>query len=235
MENRGDLVINGFGSSNGGQFHHVTINGKGTINSDVECVEFECNGSGMVQGTVKMNTAQVNGMVKILGDVDGKQLTVDGSAKIDKNIHVNKLKVSGKASVGGAVKAEEIVIKGRLTVEDDCEAEMFKAESLFKVGGLLNADEIVINLFGDCRAKEIGGETIQVKKNKASLFDLFKPNTQLETDLIEGNKIELEYTNAKVVRGHQIKIGPNCHIGLIEYTDELIVDKKASIGQSKKV
>jgi cytoskeletal protein CcmA (bactofilin family) len=235
MESRGDLVINGFGSSNGGQFHHVTINGKGTIKSDVECVDFECNGSGTVQGAVTTNTAQVNGVVKILGDVEGKQLTVDGSAKMEKSVHINKIKVSGKVNVGGSVKAEEVVVKGRLTVEEDCEAETFKAESLFKIGGLLNADEITIKLYGDCRAKEIGGDTIRVKKNKASLFDLFKPNTQLETDLIEGNKIEIEYTHAKIVRGQQVTIGPNCHIGLIEYTDELIVDKKASIGESKKI
>jgi cytoskeletal protein CcmA (bactofilin family) len=236
MENRGDLVINGFGSSNGGHFHHVTINGKGTINNDVECVEFECNGSGTVQGTVKANSAEVNGMAKILGNVNGQKLTVDGAAKIEQSVSVKKLKVSGKATVGGAVKAEDVVIKGRLTVEEDCEAETFKAESLFKIGGLLNAETIDIKLFGDCQAKEIGGETILVKKNKgSSLFGIFKPVTQLETDLIEGNKIEIEYTNAKVVRGNRIKIGPNCNIGLIEYTDELIVDKKASISESRKV
>lgn len=235
MENKGDLVINGFGSSNGGQFHHVTINGKGTINNDIECVEFECNGSGTVQGTVKTDSAQVNGMVKILGNVDGQQLTVDGAAKIEQNVSVKKLKVSGKATVGGAVKAEDVVIKGRLTVEEECEAETFKAESMFRIGGLLNAETIDIKLFGDCRAKEIGGETILVNKNKGSLFDLFKPLTQLETDLIEGNKIEIEYTNAKVVRGNRIKIGANCNIGLIEYKDELVVDPKASVSESRKV
>jgi cytoskeletal protein CcmA (bactofilin family) len=119
-------------------------------------------------------------------------------------------------------------------VEEDCETETFKAESIFKIGGLLIAEQINVKLFGACEAREIGGETILVKKNKTSLFDLFK-TPQLDTDLIEGDKIEVEYTNAKVIRGNQIKIGPNCSIGLIEYTDELVVHPKASVKESKKV
>lgn len=234
MEKRGDLVINGFGSSNGGQFHHVTINGKGTINNNIVCEEFECNGSGTVQGDVRANIAHVNGMAKIQGNVEGKHLGVDGTAKIEHNVRVKKLKVSGKASIGGALKSEEIIIKGRLNVEEDCEAETFKAESVFKIGGLLNAEQIDINLFGDCQAKEIGGETIVVKY-KSSLFGLFKSLTQLEAETIEGDKIEIEHTNAKVVRGNHIKIGPNCNIGLIEYTDELVIDKKAIVSETKKV
>lgn len=34
------LTINGFGSSGGGTFQTVELNGKGTINGDVECKQF---------------------------------------------------------------------------------------------------------------------------------------------------------------------------------------------------
>jgi len=236
MKKRGDLHINGFGSANGGQFHQVTINGKGTVNSDIECVVFDCNGSGTVNGNLMTNKAKVNGNGKIKGNLECERLIVDGTAKVEKNLRVDHFKVAGKATIGGRVKAEEINIKGKLTVEGDCEADLFKAESHFMIGGLLNADHVDIKIFGECKAKEIGGQTILVK-HKAPLIGLFKTfiQTQLETECIEGDKIELENTKAAVVRGNHVTIGAKCEIGLVEYTGELSVDKKAIVKEYRKV
>jgi cytoskeletal protein CcmA (bactofilin family) len=232
---RGDLVINGFGASNGGQFEHVSLNGKGTVNSDVDCKQFECNGSGTVNGNVKAAKAIISGNGKIQGNIEGQSLTIDGTAKIANNLYVKKLKVSGKATVGGKVKSDDIKVRGRLTVEGNCEAETFKAESQFLIGGLLTADDIEIKLFGNCKAKEIGGQTIIIK-HKAALLGLFKPlhQTHLETELIEGDKIEIESTKAHIVRGNNIIIGPNCDIDIVEYTGELTMDKKATVKEVRK-
>lgn len=236
-KSRGDLVINGFGASNGGQFRVVTLNGRGTVNNDLECIEFECNGSGVVKGNMISEIAKVNGHAKFRGNVECQKLTIDGSASIDKNLSVEKLKISGRASVGGRVRCEEIKIQGTLTVNEDCEAEIFKAESQFTIGGLLNADTIDIKMFGECKAKEIGGQTIMVKQKGSLVGNLlksfFKP--QLETELIEGDKIELENTIAKIVRGNQVRIGPNCQIGLVEYTEDFSMDKKAVVTESRQV
>lgn len=236
-KNKGDLVINGFGSSNGGQFQLVTLNGVGTINSDVECSAFECNGSGTVNGNVTANTAKVSGNAKFKGTIESQNFSVEGTAKIAQNLLVKDLNVSGKASVGGRVKCEQIKLQGILTVGEDCEAEMFKAQYRFTIGGLLNADQIDIEIYGECKAKEIGGQTITVKQHKGSFIGtLFKPffKTQLETELIEGDIIELENTIAKVVRGNQVRIGPNCHIGVVEYTEEFSQDNNAVVGESRK-
>ncbi|SMQ60837.1 protein CcmA, bactofilin family [Bacillus sp. OV166] len=236
-KSRGDLVINGFGASNGGQFRVVTLNGRGTVNNDLECVELDCNGSGIVNGNVISEKTKVNGHARFSGNIESQIISIDGSARIDKNLSAEKLKVSGKATVGGRVKCEEIKIQGAFTVSEDCEAEIFKAESQFTIGGLLNADQVDIKMFGECKAKEIGGQTITVKAKGSLVGNLlkafFKP--QLETELIEGDKIELENTIAKVVRGNQVWIGPNCQIGLVEYTEELSMDKKAIVTENRKV
>ncbi|MEH6904747.1 polymer-forming cytoskeletal protein [Neobacillus drentensis] len=237
MKSRGDLVINGFGASNGGQFQLVTLNGRGTVNNDIECVELDCNGSGILNGNVISEKAKVNGHARFRGNIDSQNLKIDGSARIDKNLTAEKLKVSGKATIGGKVKCEEIKIQGTFTVGGDCEAEIFQAESQFTIGGLLNADEVNLKLFGACFAKEIGGQTITIKAKGSLVGNLlksfFKP--QLETELIEGDKIEIENTIAKIVRGNQVKIGPNCQIGLVEYTEECSIDKKAVVAENKKV
>jgi cytoskeletal protein CcmA (bactofilin family) len=233
---RRDLVINGFGSSNGGQFDRVSLNGKGTVNNDLVCTELDCNGSGAVNGNVFTQTAKINGNGKIIGNFEGESLKVDGTAKIANNLYVKKLKVSGKATVGGKIKSDEIGVHGRLTVEGDCEAEIFKAESQFTISGLLNADKVDIKLFGDCRAKEIGGQTIVIKQ-KASLLGLFKSflPTQLETELIEGDRIEIEHTKAAMVRGNHVLIGANCTIDVVEYSGEFSIDKTAVVKEIREV
>lgn len=236
-KSRGDLVINGLGASNGGQFNLVKINGKGTINSGIECREFECNGSGVVNGDIVADKTKVSGNAKINGNVKSRMLMISGTAKVDQNLQVEHLHVSGKASVRGRVKSEEIKIKGKLTIDEDCEAEIFKAESQFKIGGLLNAEQIDIKMFGECRANEIGGQSIRIKANGSFISHLFKSifRPQLETDLIEGDKVEIENTNAKIVRGNHVTIGPNSTIGLVEYTADIVIDKKAIVGESRKV
>lgn len=233
---RGDLLINGFGSSNGGSFNTLTINGRGTVNGDVDCIEFDCNGSGTITGNVVANSGKVNGHGKIKGNFESQSLRIDGSAGITDNLIVKKLKVSGKANVGGKVKSDEIKIKGILTVGEDCEAETFKAESQFTIGGLLNADLIDITIFSDCKAKEIGGQTILIK-HKNSLLGFIKPfiRTQLETECIEGDKIEIENTKAGIVRGNQVVIGANCEIGVVEYSGEFTMDKNSIVKDIRKI
>jgi cytoskeletal protein CcmA (bactofilin family) len=233
---RGDLLINGFGSSNGGSFHAVTINGKGTVTGDVECAELDFNGSGSITGDIVVNHARINGHGKINGNMESQVLSVEGEAGVTGNLRVKKLKVSGKVKVGGKIKGEEIKIKGRLTVGEDCEAEMFKAESQFTIGGLLNADLIDITLFADCHAKEIGGQTILIKQ-KNSLLGFFKPfvRTQLSTECIEGDKIEIENTKAGMVRGNQVVIGANCEIEVVEYSGEFTMDKNSIVKDIRKI
>jgi cytoskeletal protein CcmA (bactofilin family) len=164
-------------------------------------------------------------------------LSIEGRGKIEKNAVVKKVKISGSATVSGSLKSEEIKVRGRLTVGEDCEAEVFKAECHFSIGGLLNADEVDVRIYGECKAKEIGGQTITVKQKSSLMANLFKSFFQnsLEVDVIEGDHIEIENTNAKIVRGNHVKIGPNCNIGLVEYTGAFTKDKKANVSDSNKL
>jgi cytoskeletal protein CcmA (bactofilin family) len=236
-KNRGDLTINGYGASNGGEFNRVVLNGKGTVNTDIDCVDFECNGNGFVKGNLHARTARISGNGKVAGNVECEAVSIEGRGKMEGNADVKKLKISGSATVNGSLKSEEVKVRGRLTVGEDCEAEVFKAECHFSIGGLLNADEVDVRIYGECRAEEIGGQTIIIKQKSSLMGNLFKPFFQnsLEVQLIEGDHIEIENTNAKIVRGNHITIGPNCTIGLVEYTGSLTKNKKANVNESIKL
>jgi cytoskeletal protein CcmA (bactofilin family) len=238
LKKRGDLTINGFGASNGGQFNNVILNGKGTVNTDIECQDFECNGTGSVKGNLHSKKAKISGNAKFGGSITSTSLMIEGRAKIENNVNAKNVKVSGHASIGGSLKGEEVKIKGRINVGEDCEAEIFKSECQFTVGGLLNADKVDVKIYGECRAQEIGGQSIMVRTKGISfigqLLKTFIP-TVLETDLIEGDHIEIENTNAKVVRGNNVTIGANCKIGLVEYTGTFKQEKNTVVEESRKI
>ena len=61
-----NLIINGYGSSNGDEFHKVQLNGKGTVNGNVECEQFECNGYGAVTGDLKVAVHELADLVKLM-------------------------------------------------------------------------------------------------------------------------------------------------------------------------
>jgi len=147
---------------------------------------------------------------------------------------------------------------------------------------LLSADEIDIRLGGNCRAREIGGERIAVRRTgrgfawhwqgpetlrklrekldhlcerfgveiiidskkmaqEAGLGEKVRFSSGgwglgiLETELIEGHDILLEWTRAKTVRGKQIVIGEGCEIERVEYSESLEVDESARVGERVKL
>ncbi|MBT2687734.1 polymer-forming cytoskeletal protein [Bacillus sp. ISL-47] len=233
----GNLVINGIGSSNGGLFEKVELNGKGRVNGDTECAKLYCNGTGTIHGNVKTVKAKISGAAKINGAVKAEELIINGSASISEAVSSKVVEVSGKSFIGGSVKCDDMIVNGKVSIEGDCEAENFRAEGAFSVAGLLNAEIIDIKLFGDSRAKEIGGRNIKVVQHKESLFKLIKSifPLKLEAEVIEGDEIELEGTVAAVVRGRNVKIGKNCEIGLVEYSGEYECQPEVLVKESRKI
>ncbi|MFT0802577.1 polymer-forming cytoskeletal protein [Bacillus swezeyi] len=234
-----NLTINGFGSSSGGTFQSVELNGKGTVNGDVDCKRLLCNGTGTVNGNVKADTVKISGHAKMNGGITASSVRIDGSAKVEGDVSADKLKISGYAGLSGHVKGDELMIRGKASIGKDCEVEHFSAEGYFTIGGLLNAEQIEIKVHGgESKVKEIGGRRISCTAHQSKLLSFLTPlisPPRLSAELIEGDHIELANTTAKIVRGNTVIIGENCDIGLIEYKKDLKQSKTAKIEESQKI
>lgn len=79
-----NLIINGYGSSNGGEFHKVQLNGKGTVNGNVECDEFQCNGYGAVTGDLNSSNARISDQVKSMVQLMQKRYELMGKQQLHK-------------------------------------------------------------------------------------------------------------------------------------------------------
>ncbi|CAG9614556.1 hypothetical protein BACCIP111899_03789 [Bacillus rhizoplanae] len=201
-----DLLMNGYGTANGGQFRNVQLNGKGTVNGDLECIDFECNGSGHVNGDLKAEKITISGSGKINGKIDALYMSIEGSGSIYEDATVKKMKISGKGTVAGNISGEDMNIRGKAIIDGGC-----------TITGMLNAGKINIVLrYEHSSVEEIGGEKITVRK-KSSFFPFSKHGGFLKTRVIEGDEIYLEYTKADVVRGNNVTIGPECEISVVEY------------------
>ncbi|SDM46227.1 Polymer-forming protein [Fictibacillus solisalsi] len=235
---KGNLMINGYGSSNGGHFDQVKLNGRGIVNGNLECVMFECNGSGAVHGDLKVDNGKISGSGKVKGKVEGNNFTIEGHGSVSEGVSlVNKMNISGSGKIGGSLRANEVKIKGKATIATNCETESFRSDGQFAIGGLLSADHIDVRLYGESNAAEMGGQTIKVKGKRRGFFQLFKPffQTKLTVNVIEGDELELESTKAEVVRGKNVIIGPECEIDLVEYKESFRRVEGAKVREFKKI
>ena len=224
-KDKSDLKINGHGSSNGGKYNSVIINGNGSVSGDLDCVYLRVNGQGNVKGNVKADSFKINGNSSIKGDLTAEKAKINGMTHIDGNFSVEEAETYGNINIGG-----------------DCNAEMFRVDGMFAVEGLLNAGELKLNLHGPSRAREIGGEKITVKKmgrfGLRGLKSFIWPQGHdkgLSADVIEGDDLYLENTHAKVVRGNNVELGPDCEIELVEYNESFKKDENAEVGDYKQI
>lgn len=245
MENqtRPDLRISGAGDANGGFYNEVRISGAGDVNGDIDCNMFRVSGAADIKGNVKTKTAHISGASDIKGNLICEDyVEITGASDIKGDVTAKKIRISGGSDIKGNLHAEEVEITGAVDIKEDCEAESFKASGAFDIGGLLNAGVIQVKIGGKCRVSEIGGEKIDVRLSENGFFaikrivtDLLNIKDVLRAVVIEGDDIYLESTIAKVVRGNNVTIGPNCEIELIEYKNEIGVSENSRVKQQRKI
>ncbi|QBK14139.1 hypothetical protein AB849_011350 [Thermoactinomyces vulgaris] len=233
-----DLLINGYGNFSGGTFEKVRINGLGKVNGDLDCRLFITNGDSVVEGNVQTQTVKVSGSSAIEGKLKADETKVNGQLTTEGDVHTQNITLNGTAQVKGNFIADQADIRGTLKVDEDLEAESVVIKGVFIIKGLLNAGNIQVELLGNAKAKEIGGEKIVVKKNSFALnkwLKSFFADKTLQAEVIEGDDIELEYTHAGIVRGKNVKIGPGCKVDVVEYQNSFDQHDQAEVKESKQV
>ena len=225
MENLTDLKIYGQGSSGGGKFRDVSIKGSGQISGDLECNKYEVYGTGEMKGDLTAENVMVKGQFKFGGQVNA----VD-------------LKVYGESNFRGDIFTDEALFQGSLESKGDLNAEICKIEGGFVIDGLLNVELFELTMYWPCKVSEIGGTNITIKKDAKFSFlglkNMITPHSNkgfLEVDTVEGDEIYLENTHAKVVRGKNITLGPNCQIDRLEYQNSYKDHESSRVESTAKI
>ena len=241
-ENKRDLNINGKMRFPGGDFDNISVNGILDIDGDTKCDNLKVLGIFNVDGDLTAVSTKINGKTKITKAIKTDSMNVLGKADIAGGGTFKSVEVDGSLVVGSNLVSENVKVNGHLTIEGDCNCESFTSKGVFTISGLLNSDNINVRLHSNCKAKEIGGSTIDIRRgDEINILGFVKlkfdkPNFKkgmLETDSIEGDEVFIEYTKAKIVRAHNIKIGAGCEIDLVEYKGTCEIDPDANVKEKR--
>ncbi|WP_420768298.1 polymer-forming cytoskeletal protein [Parageobacillus thermoglucosidasius] len=235
------LTVNGSALTSGGTFHKVTIRGDATINGDLWCDRCKVFGNADVSGNIAVKLFRIFGQANIRGNIQGETIKLFGAMNLRGDAAVAyDFHLRGSAHIDGDVTGGTIHGYGEMKVSRDCEADVFLVKGAVEIGNTLNAEQIELYLhFSDSRIAEIGGKTIRIKRSKAmSILHFLKrfarESAKLKAETIEGDDIYLEHTDAKMVRGDRIIIGPGCNIDFVEYHTSLQQDEKAIVKEKRK-
>ena len=238
---RKSVSIAGAGKIEGGIYERVKISGSGKVAGDVEAEEFKGAGAVTVEGALKARKFEVSGAFKAEGALDVEEGEAAGSFKVEGPVSARELRISGAAKCG-PIRGGYIRINGALKAKGDIEADTLRLSGAFKVEGLLSADRVEIVLEDHSKARELGGEKIQVRRGTAfggllsTLGRLFGTHGRgvLEVETVEGDELDLEWVRAEVVRGRVVKLGPGCRVGRVEYQESLEASPEAEVGEEVK-
>ncbi|WP_078380040.1 hypothetical protein [Sutcliffiella halmapala] len=204
------LRIFGDGTYPGGQYSKVKIIGQGRVNGDIESENIKILGDSIFEGKVVVDSFQLVGNGIVNSDMSGKSYWVLGNLDISTNLIGEHCRIRGWVNANGNIEMERLDVKGGL-----------------KVKGLVNAEEFKLKLHqATSQVQEIGGKNIRVKSN---WLHFFGGKNRLVADIIEGDTIYLEHTTAKIVRGKDIILGPQCEIEVVEYKVSYKQDKNATV------
>lgn len=240
-----DARISGSGSIAGGYYRDVSISGSANVEGDIHALEIKVSGSAKFHGHVASESVKVSGSSHFGGHMDTKECKISGSGDVRGHLHARKLHASGALAVREGIRAEEVRISGSLRSDQDVEAETFRASGGFRIQGLLNASVVEVDMHGRCNVREIGGDRVEVGLGPLNLFwrmmirlaDLigFARHLGLHAELIEATDVRLEWTEARIVRGNRVWIGPGCHVELVEYTESAYVDPEATVKEVREL
>lgn len=203
------------------------------------------NGKEVAQGG-HYKTVNISEYAKIEGDLDCEAVIFMGNSAesgVQGNVKTSFAKVQGAADIKGSFTSELLKTWGALFVKGDCEAEVCTLKGGLDIEGMLNAENINIQMFWPSKVKEVGGGQIKIKRlpkllnEFKNMVNYFKSDELpiLTAETIEGDDIHVEYTNADLVRGDHVTIGPGCQIKRVEYRESFYQDPSARIESQQKI
>lgn len=240
-ENLQSLRFAGAGTVPSGRYDHISAAGSVHINGEVYCNNMSTSGSLHGSGSIVCEqTIATSGSMHFNGDVKcGEKFATSGSAHIDGNVESNVIKSAGSFTAN-SVFAGVVKLSGSMTISNGVECDTAKLSGGGKIGGLLNAETVEIEFNGDGKLDiaDIGCSQITVTDKgaaKKGLFGRSKSSSQLVVGNIEGDSIYLESTDADTVKGTTVKIGPNCKIKYVEYSEHFECDESSEVKESIKM
>lgn len=217
------LKMSGTGSSGGGIFKEVVLEGAHKITGNIECDHFHTAGT-----------------CKVLADISCLTFNGEGAMTIQ-GIKTKEMRLAGACNCHGVIDCELLQAEGYLSADEEINAEEIRMEGKFKVLGPINGETVTLLLHEPSTLQEIGAGKIEVRKSTHqskswNVLTKFRINkVALKARLMEADDIYLESCHVEKVCGHHVVIGPNCMIESVEYRGEINIHPTSTVKHQKKI
>ncbi|NIQ07228.1 MAG: hypothetical protein GWO20_16320 [Candidatus Korarchaeota archaeon] len=225
----------------------IKVAGSSVI-SDCNCEQFQASGSSRIEGNLQADEARVSGSTKVTGnahlgelsasgsfkvegDTEAKNVEVSGSAEFMSKINADEMTISGSSQIGGDFTGKTLRVSGALKAAENVTTDTFVSKGVFKIGGTLKGDKIKAKLKGKSSAKDIEGGDITIESEGTGRFSYGKQGS-LKAERIVGEDIHLENTEAELVEGDKVVVGPGCKITKVR-AKEMDVDESATVKEQE--
>lgn len=226
-----NLTIMGESYSGGGRFKKMRIMGECTIDGDAEAESCRIMGECRITGDFSSGKLRNMGELTVSGSMNANELLIVGAMAVTGECRVKEMTLYGQLECVGDIFGDEAKVGGALSTEGNLTLEKLTMNGGLNVGGLLNADIIDIRLKYNVVnfVHEIGASALSVRK-KVGLISHGRIS-RLRADVIEADKIYLEQTDARMVRGRHVIIASGSKIERVEYTEDYRLDGHAEVGE----
>jgi cytoskeletal protein CcmA (bactofilin family) len=229
-----DLKLSGAQVIGGGEYADIHCSGSIKIEGDIKCESFFNSGSCRALGDVACaHEFRTSGSVSS-GALSAEKLVSSGTLNVD-SFSGGSLEASGSFHCRGALQGDSIVVTGSLQ-SAGIEAESVRLCGSFRVSGQIDAEHVAIKLSSMIRgqAESIVGSQIQIGCTfERKIFGFLGACVHVQT--IEGDDLDLDFVDADVVRGKNVRIGKRCSIGRLEYSETVQIEPGAQIAESVQV
>lgn len=182
-----------------------------------------------IEGVGKINggtydNIKVSGTASVSSDIVANTVKVSGIATFENNLKTSDLKVSGLVKVNGNMMFTNATISGLVQVRGKVEGEVLKADGGISVSQDINVEKMEATI-GKGSFNNIYGNDIKIDSKKHLII----------CKEIEATNIDVTYLKADRISGNNVVIGPNCDIGIVEYSEKLSINIYAKIRKVVKL
>ncbi len=200
-----------------------------------ELRDLKIEGIGSCYGGV-YNRVKLEGISTIKDNLKCNSFSSEGMCKCEAQIEAADMNIEGTFKGKGSIRAKKFNAEGYIRLKDcPVNADEISLEGYIKCGEL-SAD--IINIDGVCHTEKIYGESISINPslNVKPGFNLFfKASNISKAELIECTELKADGLSADIIRASRVKLGKDCEVNLVEYSESVEIHPDAKIKELVKV
>ncbi|WP_028594319.1 hypothetical protein [Paenibacillus assamensis] len=199
---------------------HIRINGAGTYRQDIQSKSVHVAGHGRFEGSISTESFKSSGSCHVKGHCSTNQLSSKGHG----HFH--------------SITADRIECSGSFQADQSVNSQSFSAKGLVIIGDTLTSGDVHIRFQGGTSSIKhlIGGGTIDIGREKLFFLNLLSlGRKKLVCSSLTGCRIKINHVEAELLIGEDIRIGPNCKIGEVRYSNQLDIDPSSVVERTVQI